>query len=143
MITSARRLAKDKPEVQISFSLDESSELNPAEDEYPSFPNLEQRLQPVLPCQSLKESVQIYREHCKMAKEFHQVKNEIALLEDRKRELIAELAEDESATLEIAGLEEEFHLLVEENQSLVTMYTECTQQLATLRIVNQKRQGSS
>ncbi|KAF4082052.1 MAP3K7 C-terminal-like protein [Ictalurus punctatus] len=143
MITSARRITSDKPEVQISFSLDESSELTDAEDQFPSFPDLEQRLQPVLPCQSLKESVQVYRDHCRMAKEFHQVKTEIALLEDRKRELIADLAEDEKVTLEIARLEEEFRLLTEENRTLVTMYTERTQQLANLRIVNQKRQGSS
>lgn len=41
-------------------------------------------LQPVPPCVSLRESVQVYKEHCRMAREFHQVKNEIAVLEDRK-----------------------------------------------------------
>lgn len=41
-------------------------------------------LQPVAPCVSLTESVQVYKEHCRMAKEFHQVKHEIAALEDRK-----------------------------------------------------------
>uniref|UniRef100_A0A8B9JB63 Map3k7 C-terminal like n=1 Tax=Astyanax mexicanus TaxID=7994 RepID=A0A8B9JB63_ASTMX len=86
--------------------------------------------------------VQVYRDHCKMAREFHQVKTEIALLEDKK-ELIAELTEDERVTLEIARLEEEFRLLTEENRTLVTVYTERTQQLATLRVTNQKRQGSS
>lgn len=60
-----------------------------------------------------------------------------------RRELIAELAEDERVTLEIARLEEEFRLLTEENHTLVSMYTERTQQLATLRILSQKRQGSS
>ncbi|KAL7847511.1 hypothetical protein AOLI_G00222290 [Acnodon oligacanthus] len=143
MITSTRRVTADKPEVRISFSLDDPSELKDAEEQFPSFPDLEQRLQPVLPCQSLKESVQVYRDHCKMAREFHQVKTEIALLEDRKRELMAELAEDERVTLEIARLEEEFRLLTEENRTLVTVYTERTQQLATLRVTNQKRQGSS
>lgn len=54
-----------------------------------------------------------------------------------------ELAEDERASLEIARLEEEFRLLTEENRMLVTVYTERTQQLATLRVVNQKRPGSS
>ncbi|KAI4904657.1 hypothetical protein NFI96_008372 [Prochilodus magdalenae] len=78
-----------------------------------------------------------------MAREFHQVKTEIALLEDRKRDLIAELAEDERVSLEIARLEEEFRLLTEENRTLVMVYTERTQQLATLRVTNQKRQGSS
>lgn len=41
-------------------------------------------LQPVAPCVSLTESVQVYKEHCRMAREFHQVKHEIAALEDRK-----------------------------------------------------------
>ncbi|XP_066507710.1 MAP3K7 C-terminal-like protein [Hoplias malabaricus] len=143
MITSTKRVTADKPEVRISFSLDDPSDLKDAVDQLPSFPNLEQCLQPVLPCQSLKESVQVYRDHCKMAREFHQVKTEIALLEDRKRELIAEMAEDDRLTLEIARLEEEFRLLTEENRTLVTAYTERTQQLASLRVTNQKRQGSS
>ncbi|XP_054627537.1 ubiquitin carboxyl-terminal hydrolase 19-like [Dunckerocampus dactyliophorus] len=42
-------------------------------------------LQPVAPCVSLKESVQVYKEHCRMAREFHQVKHDIAMLEERKR----------------------------------------------------------
>lgn len=41
-------------------------------------------LQPVPPSVSLRESVQVYKEHCRMAREFHQVKHEMAVLEDRK-----------------------------------------------------------
>lgn len=41
-------------------------------------------LQPVPPCVALRESVQVYKEHCRMAREFHQVKHEITTLEDRK-----------------------------------------------------------
>lgn len=41
-------------------------------------------LQPVPPCVSLEESVQVYKEHCRMAREFHQVKHEISALEDHK-----------------------------------------------------------
>lgn len=40
--------------------------------------------QPVPPCVSLRESVQVYKEHCRMAREFHQVKHEIGVLEERK-----------------------------------------------------------
>ncbi|KAJ8266661.1 hypothetical protein GJAV_G00133180 [Gymnothorax javanicus] len=133
MITT-RRVSPDKPEVRIAFSLDEPKELK---DEVllTSFPDLEQQLQPVLPCQSIKESVQIYRDHCKMATEFHQVKTEIALLEDRKKELIAELVEDEKASMEIARLEEEFRVLTEENQTLVTVHSQRFEQLETLRVL--------
>ncbi|XP_048031966.1 MAP3K7 C-terminal-like protein [Chanodichthys erythropterus] len=143
MITSTRRVSADKPEVQIAFSLDETSELKDAEDPLPSFPDLEQRLQPVLPCRSLKESIEVYKDHCKMANEFNQVKHEIARLEDRKKELMAELLEDEEASMEFARLEEEYRILTEENQNLITVHSERAQQLETLRVVSQKRQGSS
>ncbi|KAF4108156.1 MAP3K7 C-terminal-like protein isoform X1 [Onychostoma macrolepis] len=143
MITSTRRVSADKPEVQIAFSLDETSELKDAEDPLPSFPDLEQRLQPVLPCRSLKESIEVYRNHCKMANEFNQVKHEIASLEDRKRELMAELLEDEKVSMEFARLEEEYRILTEENQNLITVHSQRAQQLETLRVISQKRQGSS
>ncbi|KAG5284025.1 hypothetical protein AALO_G00022130 [Alosa alosa] len=142
MITSARRVSPDKPEVRIAFSLD-NSELNDAEEALPTFPDLEQRLQPVLPCQSLKESVQVYKDHCKMAKEFREVKIEIAQLEDRKKELRGELVDDDRMTIEIARLKEEFRVLAEENRTLITVHMERAQQLETLRGVSQKRQGSS
>lgn len=50
----------------------------------PSQASLSDLLQPVPPCVSLRESVQVYKEHCRMAREFHQVKHDIAVLEDRK-----------------------------------------------------------
>ncbi|KAL1266626.1 hypothetical protein QQF64_002301 [Cirrhinus molitorella] len=118
-------------------------ELKDAEDPLPSFPDLEQRLQPVLPCRSLKESIEVYKNHCKMANEFNQVKHEIATLEDRKRELMAELLEDEKTSMEFARLEEEYRILTEENQNLITVHSQRAQQLETLRVISQKRQGSS
>ncbi|XP_073686137.1 MAP3K7 C-terminal-like protein [Garra rufa] len=143
MITSTRRVSADKPEVQIAFSLDETSELKDAEDPLPSFPDLEQRLQPVLPCRSLKESIEVYKNHCKMANEFNQVKHEIDMLEDKKRELMAELLEDEKVSMEFARLEEEYRILTEENQNLITVHSQRAEQLETLRVISQKRQGSS
>ncbi|XP_062392380.1 MAP3K7 C-terminal-like protein [Sardina pilchardus] len=142
MITSTRRVSPDKPEVRIAFSLD-NSELNDTGEVLPTIPDLEQRLQPVLPCQSLKESVQVYKDHCKMAKEFREVKIEIAQLEDRKKEILGELVDDDRMTIEIARLKEEFRVLAEENRTLITVHTERARQLETLRGVSQKRQGSS
>ncbi|KAJ8275600.1 hypothetical protein COCON_G00073520 [Conger conger] len=143
MITTTRRVSPDKPEVRIAFSLDGHKELKDDEALLTSFPDLEQQLQPLPPCQSVKESVQVYRDHCKMATEFHQVKTEIALLEDRRKELIAELVEDEKASMDFARLEEEFRVLTEENQSLVSVHSERFQELETLRVLSQKRPGSS
>lgn len=57
-----------------------------------------------------------------------------------RKELIAELMEDEKASVEIARLEEEFRVLSEENRTLVKVHS---QRLETLRVLSQKRQGSS
>ncbi|XP_013985324.1 MAP3K7 C-terminal-like protein [Salmo salar] len=139
MITSTRRVSPDKSEVRIAFSLDQDSELKDVEESAPSFPDLEHRLQPVSPCSSLRESVQVYRDHCRMAKEFHQVKQEISLLEDRKRELLAELVEDELVAVEMACLEDEFRVLSEENATLLNVHTERAQQLETLSSTNRNQ----
>ncbi|XP_042355685.1 MAP3K7 C-terminal-like protein isoform X2 [Plectropomus leopardus] len=113
------------------------------EDIPQTFPDLEQRLQPVPPCVSLRESVQVYKEHCRMAREFHQVKHEIAVLEDHKRKLLAEMVEDEQVAMEIARLEEEFRRLTEENRTLVTVHNERAQQLERLCVTTRTRQDSS
>ncbi|TMS14003.1 Glutamate receptor ionotropic, kainate 1 [Larimichthys crocea] len=120
-----------------------ASDVKDVEDLPQTFPDLEQRLQPVPPCVSLRESVQVYKEHCRMAREFHQVKHEIAVLEDRKRKLLAELVEDEKVAMEIARLEEEFRRLTEENRTLVTVHNERAQQLESLCLTNRTRQDSS
>ncbi|KAA8586899.1 hypothetical protein FQN60_000735 [Etheostoma spectabile] len=120
-----------------------ASDAKDVEDVPQTFPDLEQRLQPVPPCVSLRESVQVYKEHCRMAREFHQVKHEIAVLQDRKRKLLAELVEDEEVAMEIARLEEEFRRLTEENQTLMTVHNERAQQLERLCGTNQTTQDSS
>ncbi|XP_014327261.1 MAP3K7 C-terminal-like protein [Xiphophorus maculatus] len=143
MITSTRRVSPDKSEVRIAFSLDDTSDIKDVEDLSQAFPDLEQRLEPVPPCMSLRESVQVYKEHCRMAREFHHVKHEISVLEERKRKLLAELVEDEKVAVEIARLEEEFQRLTEENHTLVTLHSERRQQLERLCLTNRTRQDSS
>ncbi|XP_033996344.1 MAP3K7 C-terminal-like protein [Trematomus bernacchii] len=143
MITSTRRVSPDKSEVRIAFSLEDTSDVKDVEDIPQTFPDLEQRLQPVPPCVSLRESVQVHKEHCRMAREFHQVKHEIAAIDDCKRQLLAELVEDEKVAMEIARLEEEFLRLTEENRTLMTVHNECAQQLERLCLPNQTRQDSS
>jgi len=60
-----------------------------------------------------------------------------------RKELMAELLEDEKATMEFVQLEEEYRILTEENRNLITAHSERAQQLEMLRVVSQKRQGSS
>ncbi|XP_061902119.1 MAP3K7 C-terminal-like protein [Entelurus aequoreus] len=143
MITSARRVSPDTPEVRISFSLDGTSDAQNADELSQTFPDVEQRLQPVAPCVSLKESVHVYKEHCRMAREFHQVKHDIAVLEERKCRLLAELVEDEKVALEIARLEEESRRLAEENRTLVTAHEEHARQLRRLGVGGWRRPDSS
>ncbi|CAL8364061.1 unnamed protein product [Lota lota] len=137
MITSTRRVSPDKSEVRIAFSLDSTQDRNDVAELSQNFPDLEQRLQPVPPCVSLRESVHVYREHCKMAREFHQVKHDIAMLEERKRKLLAEVVEDDQVAMEIARLEEEFNLLTEENRNLASVHMERAQQLESLWLTDQ------
>uniref|UniRef100_A0A8C1GKA5 Uncharacterized protein n=1 Tax=Cyprinus carpio TaxID=7962 RepID=A0A8C1GKA5_CYPCA len=59
------------------------------------------------------------------------------------RELMAELLEDEKVSMEFAQLEEEYRILTEENRNLITVHSQRAQQLETLRVISQKRQGSS
>ncbi|XP_061595295.1 MAP3K7 C-terminal-like protein [Cololabis saira] len=142
MITSSRRVSPDKSEVRITFSLDDKSDGKDVDDHSRSLPDLEQRLQPVPPCVSLRESVHVYKQHCRMAREFHQVKHDMAVLEDRKRKLLADLVEDENVAVEIARLEDEFRRLTEENRTLVTLHRERTQQLERLCPAGRRRQDS-
>ncbi|XP_025057112.1 MAP3K7 C-terminal-like protein isoform X2 [Alligator sinensis] len=87
MITTAR-VPADKP-VRIAFSLNDSPDDAPPESTFPlAFPDLDQQLQPLPPCHDSKESMQVYKQHCKIAEEYHEVKKEIALLEERKTKAI-------------------------------------------------------
>ncbi|KAM4682602.1 MAP3K7 C-terminal-like protein [Amazona ochrocephala] len=141
MITTAR-VPADKP-VRIAFSLNESPDEASSENFPLTFPELDQQLQPLPPCHDSKESMQVYKQHCKIAEEYHEVKKEIALLEERKKELIARLEQVEKESMDAAQLAKEYAELTEENRTLKLAQTQCVEQLEKLRIQYQKRQGSS
>ncbi|XP_051715436.1 MAP3K7 C-terminal-like protein isoform X3 [Oryctolagus cuniculus] len=116
----------------------------PPEDSIPLvFPELEQQLQPLPPCHDSAESMQVFKQHCQIAEEYHEVKREIALLEERKKELIAKLDQAEKEKVDAAQLVREFEALTEENRTLKLAQSQCVEQLEKLRIQYQKRQGSS
>ncbi|KAM9205521.1 MAP3K7 C-terminal-like protein isoform 1-T1 [Mergus octosetaceus] len=142
MITTAR-VPADKP-VRIAFSLNETPDDDAPENSFPlAFPELDQQLQPLPPCHDSTESMQVYKQHCKIAEEYHEVKKEIALLEERKKELIARLEQVEKESMDAAQLAKEYAELTEENRTLKLAQTQCVEQLEKLRIQYQKRQGSS
>lgn len=142
MITTAR-VPADKP-VRIAFSLNDSPDDTPPENTFPlAFPELEQQLQPLPPCHDSTESMEVFKQHCQIAEEYHEVKKEIALLEERKKELIARLEQAEKESMDAAQLTKEYAELTEENRTLKLAQTQCAEQLEKLRIQYQKRQGSS
>uniref|UniRef100_A0A2K5DTX6 MAP3K7 C-terminal like n=1 Tax=Aotus nancymaae TaxID=37293 RepID=A0A2K5DTX6_AOTNA len=107
------------------------------------FPELDQQLQPLPPCHDSVESMEVFKQHCQIAEEYHEVKKEIALLEQRKKELIAKLDQAEKEKVDAAELVREFEALTEENRTLKLAQSQCVEQLEKLRIQYQKRQGSS
>ncbi|XP_030920083.1 MAP3K7 C-terminal-like protein isoform X4 [Geospiza fortis] len=141
MITTAR-VPADK-QVRIAFSLNDSPDDASPENFSLAFPELDQQLQPLPPCHDSKESMQVYKQHCKIAEEYHEVKKEIALLEERKKELIARLEQVEKESMDAARLAKEYAQLTEENRTLKLAQMQCVEQLEKLRIQYQKRQGSS
>ncbi|KAM8818808.1 MAP3K7 C-terminal-like protein isoform 2-T2 [Rhynchonycteris naso] len=139
----AARVPADQP-VRIAFSLDDASDDTPPKDPIPLvFPELDQQLQPLPPHHDSLESMQVFQQHCQIAEEYHEVKKEIALLEKRKKELVAKLAQAEKEKGDAAQLAREFEALTEENRSLKLAQSQCVEQLEKLRIQYQKRQGSS
>uniref|UniRef100_A0A8C5A9N7 Mitogen-activated protein kinase kinase kinase 7 n=1 Tax=Gadus morhua TaxID=8049 RepID=A0A8C5A9N7_GADMO len=108
-----------------------------------AYLTLDYQLQPLAPCPNSKESMAVFEQHCKMAQEYLKVQTEIALLIQRKKELIAELDQDEKDQQTTSRLVQEHKKLLEENQSLATYYHKCKKQLDLIRVQQQKRQGTS
>ncbi|XP_074827127.1 MAP3K7 C-terminal-like protein isoform X5 [Natator depressus] len=100
-------------------------------------------MQPLPPCHDSTESMEVFKQHCQIAEEYHEVKKEIALLEERKKELIARLEQAEKESMDAAQLAKEYAELTEENRTLKLAQMQCAEQLEKLRIQYQKRQGSS
>lgn len=108
-----------------------------------AYLTLDHQLQPLAPCPNSKESMAVFEQHCKMAQEYLKVQTEIALLIQRKNELIAELDQDEKDQQNACRLAQEHKKLLEENKSLSTYYQKCKKQLELIRAQQQKRQGTS
>ncbi|XP_009292938.1 mitogen-activated protein kinase kinase kinase 7 isoform X1 [Danio rerio] len=108
-----------------------------------AYLTLDHQLQPLAPCPNSKESMAVFEQHCKMAQEYLKVQTEIALLKQRKEELIAELDQDEKDQQNACRLAQEQKKLIEENKSLSTYYQQCKKQLELIRAQQQKRQGTS
>ncbi|KAM4771428.1 mitogen-activated protein kinase kinase kinase 7 isoform 2-T2 [Rhinophrynus dorsalis] len=134
----------DKPQRGLPWGPDESSDTNGSDNSIPmAYLTLDHQLQPLAPCPNSKESMAVFEQHCKMAQEYMKVQTEIALLLQRKQELIAELDQDEKDQQNTSRLVQEHKKLLDENKSLSTYYQQCKKQLDVIRSQQQKRQGTS
>ncbi|XP_073348436.1 mitogen-activated protein kinase kinase kinase 7 isoform X1 [Pagrus major] len=141
---SVRMMPPDKTSSRGYFSPDDPSDTNGSDNSIPmAYLTLDHQLQPLAPCPNSKESMAVFEQHCKMAQEYLKVQTEIALLIQRKKELIAELDQDEKDQQNTSRLVQEHKKLLEENKSLSTYYQKCKKQLELIRVQQQKRQGTS
>ncbi|XP_041831636.1 mitogen-activated protein kinase kinase kinase 7 isoform X2 [Melanotaenia boesemani] len=141
---SVRMMPPDKPGNRGYFSPDDPTDTNGSDNSIPmAYLTLDHQLQPLAPCPNSKESMAVFEQHCKMAQEYLKVQTEIALLIQRKKELIAELDQDEKDQQNTSRLVQEHKKLLEENKSLSTYYQKCKKQLELIRVQQQKRQGTS
>ncbi|XP_026174135.1 mitogen-activated protein kinase kinase kinase 7 isoform X3 [Mastacembelus armatus] len=140
---SVRMMSSDKTSSRGYFS-DDPTDTNGSDNSIPmAYLTLDHQLQPLAPCPNSKESMAVFEQHCKMAQEYLKVQTEIALLIQRKKELIAELDQDEKDQQNTSRLVQEHKKLLEENKSLSTYYQKCKKQLDLIRFQQQKRQGTS
>ncbi|KAK6490134.1 mitogen-activated protein kinase kinase kinase 7-like isoform X1 [Huso huso] len=136
MITPSEKVARR--------SADDSSDTNGSDNPIPmAYLTLDHQLQPLAPCPNSKESMAVFEQHCKMAQEYLKVQTEIALLLQRKNELIAELDQDEKDQQNTSRLVQEHKKLLDENKSLSTYFHQCKKQLELIRAQQPKRQGTS
>lgn len=143
MITTSGATS-EKPARSHPWTPDDSTDTNGSDNSIPmAYLTLDHQLQPLAPCPNSKESMAVFEQHCKMAQEYMKVQTEIALLLQRKQELVAELDQDEKDQQNTSRLVQEHKKLLDENKSLSTYYQQCKKQLEVIRSQQQKRQGTS
>ncbi|XP_072178555.1 mitogen-activated protein kinase kinase kinase 7-like [Diadema setosum] len=105
-----------------------------------AYSTLDHHLQPLPPNPKSKESVEIFDEHMRMAKDYLRVQTELALLHTRKKELAEALDQDWKDKQVSFRLLEEFNTLQGEKESLLEMHKRCRSELDMLRLKFRRQQ---
>ncbi|XP_035687152.1 mitogen-activated protein kinase kinase kinase 7-like isoform X2 [Branchiostoma floridae] len=108
-----------------------------------AYLTLEHHLQPLAPCSTSNESMAIFQQHCEMAEDYLRVQTELALLLQRREELVKELDADEKEQVNSLRLMEEHQSLIRENESLQAFHRKCKNQLDMIRAQLQKRHAAA
>ncbi|XP_021360682.1 mitogen-activated protein kinase kinase kinase 7-like isoform X3 [Mizuhopecten yessoensis] len=103
------------------------------------YQSLDHQLQPLAPCPTSRESMEIFDQHCKLAQEYLKVQTEMALLTQRKNDLIKEFEMDEKNQQSSTRLAEEYKLLLQENESLVLLHKNLNKQVEQVHQMQQKK----
>ncbi|KAJ7988942.1 hypothetical protein DPEC_G00314420 [Dallia pectoralis] len=104
-----------------------------------AYLTLDHQLQPLAPFSNARESMAVFEQHCRMAQEYLKVQTEIALLTQRKKELISELDQDEREQQNTSRLVQEHDKLLDENKSLSTYFHMCKSKLERIQSQQQPK----
>ncbi|ELK35457.1 Mitogen-activated protein kinase kinase kinase 7 [Myotis davidii] len=138
MITTTSGPTAEKSALSHPWAPDDSSDTN-GSDNSVRMAYLTLGHQPLAPCPNAKESMAVFEQHCKMAQEYMKLQTEIALLLQRKQELVAELDQDEKDQQNASRLVQEHKKLLDENKSLSTYCQQCHKQGEVIRSQQQKQ----
>uniref|UniRef100_A0A4W5R1H4 Mitogen-activated protein kinase kinase kinase 7 n=1 Tax=Hucho hucho TaxID=62062 RepID=A0A4W5R1H4_9TELE len=120
--------------VMLTSTFSMSSDINGLDSSIPmAYLTLDHQLQPLAPFSNSKESMAVFEQHCRMAQEYLKVQTEIALLTQRKYELISELHQDERQQQNTSRLIQEHTKLLDENKSLSTYFHICKNKLERIQ----------
>lgn len=104
------------------------------------FNPAQQYLQPLPPCPSCPESVAIYQQHRQLADEYLRIQAEIAMLLQRRKELLVECQQDETERMNNKKINEDYQKLLSDNDDLKLLQSNLKRQLAQIK---QQRQRST
>lgn len=109
------------------------------------YQSLDHQYQPIAPCPTSKESMDMFNKHCQLAQKYLRIQTEIAMFEQTRHELLKELDDDVMDQQTSTQLVEEYHQLEKENESLRAFHNNLQKQLEQIRKKQQqtKRYGAT
>ncbi|XP_068608355.1 mitogen-activated protein kinase kinase kinase 7-like [Brachionichthys hirsutus] len=98
-----------------------------------AYLKLDHQLQPLAPCPNSKESMAVFEQHIRMAQEFLKVQSEIAILVQRKQDLVSELEQEQKEQHTSSRHVQEHSKLLEDNSSLMSHHQGLRSKLSLIK----------
>lgn len=106
-----------------------------------SYIAMDHQLQPLAPAPTCPESMDIFHKHCQFAQDYLRVQTEIALLTQRKHDLVREWDKEQMTQITSDKVVEEYSTLVTENEELEQFRKNLQRQVDTLKHQQPNRFG--